>query len=204
MYLFSHSNWRRRDWRDSFKMYWKWLLTMVTGTKTKTDKNTTINHGGVALICKRKGEEFNPKKSILTVKHGSGRREILCKKKKSRWWLFMLIQICFVDTTFCTVTTTTSLSLLTLCSCYSSFVCFYCFQHFPVVMSVSKWDVDFNSINAVVLPSLSIQNPTWKAHQIGISSFCTSNQSRRLLHSYLISSNNLSQLVMPKQGETQS
>lgn len=50
---------------------------------------------------------------------------------------------------------------------------------------------DVNSVNIFLLPCLAIQNPIRKSHQIGISSFCTSNQSRRLLHSYLIGSNNL-------------
>lgn len=58
-------------------------------------------------------------------------------------------------------------------------------------MSTARRDGDVNCVNIFLLPCLAIQNPIWKSHQIGISSFCTSNQSRRLLHSYLISSSNL-------------
>lgn len=57
-------------------------------------------------------------------------------------------------------------------------------------MPTTPRDGDVNCVNIFLLPCLAIQNPIWKSHQIGISS-CTSNQSRWLLHSYLISCNNL-------------
>lgn len=58
-------------------------------------------------------------------------------------------------------------------------------------MPTTHCDGDVTCVNILPSSSLAIQNSIWKSHQIGISSFCTSNQGRRLLHSYLISSSNL-------------
>lgn len=70
-------------------------------------------------------------------------------------------------------------------------VMFLLFISCAEVMPTTPRDRDVSSVNMSPLPYVAIENPIWKSHQIWISSFFTSNRSRRLLHSYLISTINL-------------